>query len=187
MPIQGRPKIIEQVRRQEHRDHREIALEQSAHDLVALRHEDALHDVVVVPAHGAVRRQFREVERIDSGYRSMMSVQSSLVMVPINEFGTESQKRKYLPKLATGEYVEQALNDFWNSEKAEQIKNISQAENIPLEKLETLVSEYLYTGRLPHGQKIIDTLPVAPKILERKGVIDRVKNAIEAIVDIFEW
>lgn len=92
-----------------------------------------------------------------------------------------------LPKLATGEYVEQALNDFWNSEKAEQIKNISQAENIPLEKLETLVSEYLYTGRLPHGQKIIDTLPVAPKILERKGIIDRVKNAIEAIVDIFEW
>jgi glutaryl-CoA dehydrogenase len=47
----------------------------------------------------------REVERIDSGYRSMMSVQSSLVMVPINEFGTEAQKRKYLPKLATGEWI----------------------------------------------------------------------------------
>ena len=47
----------------------------------------------------------REVERVDSGYRSMMSVQSSLVMVPINEFGTEAQKRKYLPKLATGEWI----------------------------------------------------------------------------------
>ncbi|HUH88466.1 MAG TPA: acyl-CoA dehydrogenase [Pusillimonas sp.] len=47
----------------------------------------------------------REVERIDSGYRSMMSVQSSLVMVPINEFGTEEQKQKYLPKLATGEWI----------------------------------------------------------------------------------
>lgn len=47
----------------------------------------------------------REVERVDSGYRSMMSVQSSLVMVPINEFGTEEQKKKYLPKLATGEWV----------------------------------------------------------------------------------
>lgn len=47
----------------------------------------------------------REVERIDSGYRSMMSVQSSLVMVPINEFGTEEQKKKYLPKLATGEWI----------------------------------------------------------------------------------
>ena len=44
----------------------------------------------------------REVERIDSGYRSMMSVQSSLVMVPINQFGTEAQKQKYLPKLALG-------------------------------------------------------------------------------------
>jgi glutaryl-CoA dehydrogenase len=47
----------------------------------------------------------REVERVDSGYRSMMSVQSSLVMVPINEFGSEAQKRKYLPKLASGEWI----------------------------------------------------------------------------------
>ena len=47
----------------------------------------------------------REVERVDSGYRSMMSVQSSLVMVPIFEFGTEAQKRKYLPRLATGESI----------------------------------------------------------------------------------
>ncbi|GAB2476327.1 acyl-CoA dehydrogenase [Comamonas humi] len=47
----------------------------------------------------------REIERVDSGYRSMASVQSSLVMVPINEFGTEAQKQKYLPKLASGEYI----------------------------------------------------------------------------------
>ena len=47
----------------------------------------------------------REVERVDSGYRSMMSVQSSLVMVPINEFGTEAQKQKYLPRLASGEWI----------------------------------------------------------------------------------
>ena len=47
----------------------------------------------------------REIEAVDSGYRSMMSVQSSLVMHPINKFGTEEQKQKYLPKLATGEYI----------------------------------------------------------------------------------
>ena len=47
----------------------------------------------------------REVERIDSGYRSMMSVQSSLVMVPIYEFGNEATRMKYLPKLASGEYI----------------------------------------------------------------------------------
>ncbi len=47
----------------------------------------------------------REVERVDSGYRSMASVQSSLVMVPIHEFGTEAQRQKYLPKLATGEWI----------------------------------------------------------------------------------
>ena len=47
----------------------------------------------------------REVERVDSGYRSMMSVQSSLVLVPINEFGTGAMKQKYLPKLASGEWI----------------------------------------------------------------------------------
>ena len=47
----------------------------------------------------------REVERVDSGYRSMMSVQSSLVMVPIHEFGNEATRQKYLPKLASGEYI----------------------------------------------------------------------------------
>ncbi len=47
----------------------------------------------------------REVERVDSGYRSMMSVQSSLVMLPIYEFGSEAQRQKYLPKLATGEWI----------------------------------------------------------------------------------
>lgn len=53
-------------------------------------------------AYGLVAR---EVEAIDSGYRSAMSVQSSLVMHPINAYGTEEQKRKYLPKLASGEWV----------------------------------------------------------------------------------
>ncbi len=53
-------------------------------------------------AYGLVAR---EVERIDSGYRSMMSVQSSLVMFPIYEYGSEAQRRKYLPKLASGEWI----------------------------------------------------------------------------------
>jgi glutaryl-CoA dehydrogenase len=47
----------------------------------------------------------REIERVDSGYRSMMSVQSSLVMYPIYTYGSEAQRRKYLPRLATGEWI----------------------------------------------------------------------------------
>ncbi|MCA0400208.1 MAG: acyl-CoA dehydrogenase [Proteobacteria bacterium] len=53
-------------------------------------------------AYGLVAR---EVERVDSGYRSMMSVQSSLVMYPIYTYGTEEQRMKYLPKLASGEFI----------------------------------------------------------------------------------
>jgi len=47
----------------------------------------------------------REIEAVDSGYRSMFSVQSSLVMLPIHEFGTEEQRQKYLPRLASGEWI----------------------------------------------------------------------------------
>ena len=47
----------------------------------------------------------REVERVDSGYRSALSVQSSLVMQPIHEFGSKELKDKFIPKLATGEYI----------------------------------------------------------------------------------
>jgi glutaryl-CoA dehydrogenase len=54
------------------------------------------------PSYGLIAR---EIERVDSGYRSALSVQSSLVMFPIHEFGTEDQRRKYLPKLASGEWI----------------------------------------------------------------------------------
>src|SRR5215469_3689195 len=47
----------------------------------------------------------REVERVDSGYRSIMSVQSALVMYPISAYGSEAQKKKFLPRLATGEMI----------------------------------------------------------------------------------
>ena len=67
---------------------------------------------VVPPEYGGAGLNYvcygliaREIERVDSGYRSMMSVQSSLVMYPIFIYGTEAQRRKYLPKLATGELI----------------------------------------------------------------------------------
>jgi len=56
-------------------------------------------------SHVAYGLVAREIERIDSGYRSMMSVQSSLVMYPIEAFGSEAQKQKYLPRLASGEHI----------------------------------------------------------------------------------
>lgn len=68
--------------------------------------------VTIPEAYGGVGASYvayglvaREVERVDSGYRSMMSVQSSLVMYPIYAYGTEEQRRKYLPKLASGEWI----------------------------------------------------------------------------------
>lgn len=67
------------------------------------------------------------------------------------------------------------------------MKKIAEDENIDIENIEHLISEYLYTQKLPNGQKIVDMLPEVPRIVERQGIIDRVKGAIENIVDMFEW
>ncbi|MEO0343702.1 MAG: acyl-CoA dehydrogenase [Pseudomonadota bacterium] len=74
--------------------------------------QQGLLGVTIPEAYGGIGANYvsygliaREVERIDSGYRSMMSVQSSLVMYPIHAYGTEEQRQKYLPKLANGEWI----------------------------------------------------------------------------------
>ncbi len=95
------PRVIE-ANRKEHFD-REIMSELGAQGLLgATVSEEFGGGGASHVAYGLIAR---EVERIDSGYRSAMSVQSSLVMYPIEAFGSEEQKQKYLPKLATGEWI----------------------------------------------------------------------------------
>jgi glutaryl-CoA dehydrogenase len=74
--------------------------------------ELGLLGVTIPEAYGGIAASYvsygliaREVERVDSGYRSMMSVQSSLVMYPIYAYGTEEQRQKFLPKLSSGEFI----------------------------------------------------------------------------------
>ncbi len=94
-----------------------------------------------------------------------------------------------LPRVKDSGEVEKAFNKFWNSQRSANLKKIAQKENIPLEKLEDLIGEYLYSQKLPHGQDIVDMIPEdkQPRLLKRQRVIDRIKKAIENIVDIFEW
>lgn len=86
--------------------------ETSAPELFPKMGEMGLLGVTVPEVYGGIGASYvayglvaREVERIDSGYRSMMSVQSSLVMYPIYAYGSEEQRMKYLPKLASGEFI----------------------------------------------------------------------------------
>lgn len=67
------------------------------------------------------------------------------------------------------------------------MKGIAVAENISIEKIDNLIGEYLYTQKLPKGQDIVDLISETPKLLERQGIIDRVKGAIKNVVEMFEW
>lgn len=92
-----------------------------------------------------------------------------------------------LPKIDGKHEVENKFNEFWNEEKSKKLNDLSKKENIPIEKLEELVNGYLFSQRLPRSQEIVDSMVSAPKYLERKTIIERIKNAIQSIVDIFEW
>ena len=92
-----------------------------------------------------------------------------------------------LPKIDKADNVEKKFNEFWTSERSNSLKKLANEENIPIEKMEQLIGEYLFTQKLPRGQDIVDLLPTAPKILERQTIVDRIRNAIENIVNIFEW
>jgi glutaryl-CoA dehydrogenase len=94
------PRVIEANRRE--RFDREILDEMGALGFLGSTIEGYGCAGVNYVSYGLIAR---EVERVDSGYRSAMSVQSSLVMYPIHDFGTEAQRQKYLPKLATGEWI----------------------------------------------------------------------------------
>ncbi len=94
---------------------------------------------------------------------------------------------EHLPKIKESDDVEEAFGEFWRSEKSGELKKVADAENIPREKFEQVIGEYLYTQKLPRGQEIVNLLPETPPILERQKIIDRIKNAIENLVDIFEW
>ncbi len=95
---------------------------------------------------------------------------------------------KNLPKISKSDDVEKAFSEFWTSERSASLKKIAQKEKIPVEKFEYLIGEYLYSQKLPNGQDIIDLLPGGiPRIRDRQGIIDRIKSALQNIVDIFEW
>jgi glutaryl-CoA dehydrogenase len=86
--------------------------ETSAPEIFTEMGVQGLLGVTIKPEYGGAGASYvsyglvaREVEAVDSGYRSMMSVQSSLVMHPINTFGSEEQRQKYLPKLSSGEFI----------------------------------------------------------------------------------
>ena len=92
-----------------------------------------------------------------------------------------------LPKISKSDDVEKAFGEYWANERADVLKKLSKDENIPIEKIDRLINEYLYTQKMPREQDIADLLPEQPKILERKGIITRIKASIESIVDKFEW
>ena len=92
-----------------------------------------------------------------------------------------------LPAITSPDEVERAFEVFWNEARTEELEKTAKAEGMKLEDLHSLLGEYLYTQKLPKGEEIVELLPSPPRIMERQGIIDRVKGAFTNIVEVFEW
>ncbi len=94
---------------------------------------------------------------------------------------------EHLPRVSRTEEVEGAFSEYWQGERLAKLIHLSHTEHIPKEHLETLIGEYVYTNRLPTGEDIVERLPERPRLMEHKGVVHRIREAIRDIVEVFEW
>jgi type I restriction enzyme R subunit len=92
-----------------------------------------------------------------------------------------------LPQVARSEEVEAAFEDYWNRKEHEFLKEVSDDATVSVDDLYDLVGEYIYTDRLPRGEQIVGMLNEKPSILERQGIVDRIRVAISEAVEIFKW
>jgi len=93
---------------------------------------------------------------------------------------------EHLPKVSDPDKVPEAFEIFWTQEKEQFIEQLASSENMDRTQLIELVQEYFYTGRMPHGDRIVKTLTEKPKLLERKKIIQRVKEKLQQFVEVFE-
>lgn len=92
-----------------------------------------------------------------------------------------------LPKVRNSTEVEKEFAAFWESEKSKSLVQLADQENIEMEDLKNIISNYLYTNKFPRSQEIVNLLPAQPSILERKSIVNRIRDAIQNVIDVFEW
>ena len=92
-----------------------------------------------------------------------------------------------LPSITNSEDLEEGFYQFQSIEKEKALQRIVKDENIAIDSLKKIINEYSYTQKEPRNQQIIDLLPFAPKLSENNIIAKRIKDAINSIIDIFEW
>ncbi len=92
---------------------------------------------------------------------------------------------KNLPEVSDEDRITEEFNGFWNRKQKEAFESLCSEENIPPEKVNAIIGEYLFTERKPLPQTIVDLLETKPKILERKTIVQRITDKILNYVDVF--
>ena len=93
-----------------------------------------------------------------------------------------------LPAVKSGDEVEEVFERYWNEEQEKFVSGLAQQEGLNKAKLEKMISQYLYSEKMPLNDEIASALSRPPKLLERRGIIKRVKDKLQAFVEIFvEW
>ena len=93
-----------------------------------------------------------------------------------------------LPAVKSGDEVEEVFEQYWSDEQEKFVAQIAKQEGIDRKKLEKMISQYLYSEKMPLGDEIVDLLPRTPRLLERRNIIKRIRERLRSFVEIFvEW
>lgn len=93
---------------------------------------------------------------------------------------------EHLPTVGKPEEVEEAFDIYWTQEKEKFLEELAASESIDREKLEKLVQDYFYTSRLPHSDEIVNAMTQKPKLLERKKIVQRIRDKLQHFISVFE-
>ena len=100
-----------------------------------------------------------------------------------------TSKNKFIkttvPKITDSEEVEDKFEEFWSDEKTKAFERMCNEEGLMTEKLQNLIDNYLYSGRKPRGDALVETLKVQPKILERASIVKKLMSKFNSFIETF--
>lgn len=95
--------------------------------------------------------------------------------------------REQAPSFTEDTNIEKEFREFWDREKRHYFEDFAKNQNIDLEKLLNIISDYIYSGRMPKSEILVEAMNIKPTILERASLVDKIKDGIASILNIFEW
>jgi type I restriction enzyme R subunit len=166
----------------DHNKEKVSILEDVDFELELIRRDEINVDYIVKLLAKLVNASEAQAETIKKNIFGIIN--SEITLVSKREL-IEKFINSHVPEITDSDEVERKFEEFWSDEKAAAIEQMCQEEGIETEKIQSLIDDYLYSGRKPRGDDIVNTLSEQPSVLKRKSIIERVGKKLNGFSETF--